>query len=135
MTFDKMIERHTQTLTAERANWFHPRSMRYFGTVLELEPLPIKLPKGEAPVFLFITSDRPQGGPKKFSVRSFYWESGRVGTVGPFYFFTERQARQVLNTLRKYSIETLIEFHDKTKLYTDWKEIRNALPDRAKVCR
>lgn len=54
--------------------WFDRASTRFFGTVIHT---------GILPGSMFITSEQPPHGPRKFSVRTFS-ETGHIGTLGEF---------------------------------------------------
>lgn len=63
-----------------RGHWFDKDAMRFFGTryasgFLDIAP---------ARVTLFVTSEKPPHGPRRASIRAYFWDSAQVDTLGPF---------------------------------------------------
>ena len=70
---------------AAGSHWFDPGAMRFFRTRLPLNGLADS--KGRV---WFVTSEAPRNGPRKFSVRVFIPQSGRVLTHGEFRSYSTR---------------------------------------------
>lgn len=101
MTIEQIKKRHEKTRTEHNpVNWF--KADNWFKTQIESEPVRLRLmgQDRDEQVYLFLTSEKAgRQYPRRYSVRKFFYESGRVDTCGPFCLMTNEQAEEVLETL------------------------------------
>ena len=124
MTYAELIERHR---SLQKVDWF--AASDYFGS--QYIDKPIKLPLVDQDtteeVHLFLSSEKGPHKHKRYTVRAFWSESGRITTIGPFCVFTKGEAQDFLALLTRAPrrLEDILKAHEETHMSNSFEEVHD----------